>query len=365
VTADSAILIAIQWFMTRLCVFAAVLARIVTFSDLVVVAAEVNKSGVFLQKRNASSDADVKDFFLMTNRVLYKVANTMPFAWSDGWDRNSKRAMAADGQGGVFLMSTGHLYHVTEEHKSGVVWSKGWSVDAMVSDGRHGVFVFSRGHLYHVTPDQKDGGERLSSDWYPVAIAADGANGAYVISRKTLYHIDPNGASRKYSDHAWSSYSGYTCRPVMVSDGKDGLFIKDCHLAATRVPSYRSELWHVRPEMKDGTKWWSGGAVNSMGFQALAADGQGGVFMVDDTSALYHVSGKGNAEKWSDKYALRKSFDWVDQTMMLPDGSGGVMFVGEGDSDDGGVLVHYTQAHKTGLLISRGWSSDNACVTPA
>jgi hypothetical protein len=335
-------------------------ACVIVSRGLATLAAEAMGSAGFLQKRNLSSGAKVSDFFLITDRILYKVANTMPLEWSDGWDRNSNRAMAADGQGGVFVMATGHLYHVTEDNKDGGdPWSSGWSVDAMVSDGMQGIFVFSRGHLYHVTQDKKDGGERLSSDWYPVAITSDGENGAYVISRKTLYHIDPTGAWVKYSDHEWSSDDGYSSRPVMARDGKDGLFIKDAHFVAAQ--GNRPELWHVSPANKDGTQLWSGDAENNVGNTALATDGQGGVYMVDRMSELSHVSSDGSVEKWSDKYTLASSFCWAEQTLMLPDGSGGVIFF-----TTEGRLLHYTDAHKAGMAIADfSYDTLGACMTAA
>merc|ERR1719313_950082 len=60
--------------------------------------------------------------------------------------------MVYDGAGGLFIVSRGHLRHVTRDNKDGEMWSGGWVPESMVYDGAGGLFIVSRGHLRHVTP---------------------------------------------------------------------------------------------------------------------------------------------------------------------------------------------------------------------
>jgi len=249
--------------------------------------------------------------------------------------------MVPDNNGGVFVVSRSHLYHVTEGAKDGGdFWSGGWDPRGICSDGRDGVFILSGTRLYHVTPDAKKG-SFITDGWtdtfyVPYVLDRDGFDGVFIARATDLYRV--------FEDKTWTSQrlTGSSFGSLIddvTYDGIDGVFITDT-----------SVLAHVDPHLDIPKREnWADG-LDPVG---TATDGKGGVFMLQVDGSLTHFSpSHKEGFYWSNGWDVPSNLDIEHRLGLESDGDDGVFLLSK-DS-----LFHVYPDKTAGDFWSSGWATN-------
>lgn len=254
----------------------------------------------------------------MSRGHLYRVSVTRPAGelWSTGWDNPQEVLMAPDNKGGVFVLSRGHLYHVTEKQKDGGArWSDGWNDPFdMKTDMNGGVLIVNGQTLYHVTSQNKMG-ERLSDGWLYAdyqrqsSIDVDGKGGLYMGRGSELWHVPVPGTPRKISKTNGNLMYGVTW------DGGDSVYFMDIrHGSDTLVHAGKYEKYN---DLSDGWKT-----------KLTATNTLGGIIFLQRDGTLMSASTEfPKGEVLSKGYTPPSGMDVTHRGGMVSDGDGGVFLL--------------------------------------